>query len=302
MSSPDDIRSIGAAERDRRTLIRRALITAVILLVVTLIYSLFQIALFHERVAFLQKHGADLETEFHNSQGELVRGGYEDAPDKSFMPGPLLRFQRSIQGVHLSRSSRISDAEIDESFELLSTFPQLKWLTLEGFHINPPRAAALARLTQLESLALRTCSIDESCLATVLERAQLKYVSLASSRFRETELARFREPPAQETLRSLSLSNCPVTDQAAQLICGCNQLEFLELDGTQVSDQGVKMLARLPRLKVLILDHTPVTDSGVAYLSATPQLVELSLSNTSTSEEMLESLQQEIPALRVSDD
>mgnify|MGYP003666811331 FL=1 len=62
------------------------------------------------------------------------------------------------------------------------------------------------------------------------------------------------------------------------------------------------MLARLPHLKVLVLDHTAVTDAGVKYLSATPELVELSLSNTSVSDDVLDSLKQEIPALRISDD
>lgn len=302
MSSTEDIKSIGSADRNRRTLIRRSLIIAIILLAAALIYSVFQIALFHERVAFFQKHGADLETEFRNRQGRLVRGDPVNAPGRLFIPGPLLRYQRSLYGVHLTRSNQISDAGIDELFDLLTKFPQLKWLTLEGFHINQQRAASLARLTQLEDLGLRFCTIDETCLATLLNSDQLKQVSLADSKFNEAELATFHQPPVQGTLQTLSLSNCPITDQTAKLISGCNHLEFLELDGTQISDQGVKILARLPRLNVLVLDHTDITDSGVAYLSATPHLVELSLSNTGASDEMLESLQLEIPALRISDD
>ncbi|QDT30180.1 leucine-rich repeat domain-containing protein [Gimesia panareensis] len=302
MSNTDDIQSIGSTDRVRRTLLRRSLIITTILLAAALIYSVFQIVRFHEQVAFLQKQGAELETEYRNHKGEQRRVFYEDAPGRLFIPGPVLRYQRSLIGVHLTRSPRISEAETDQFFELLTKFPRIKWVTLEGFHINQQRASALARLKQIESLALRNCTIDESCLATLLERNDLKYFSLADSKFNETELAVFRKQPARDTLRSLSLSNCPVTDQTANLICGCNQLIFLELDGTRISDKGVKILARLPSLKVLVLDHTDVTDSGVAYLSATPHLVELSLSNTSTSDEMLESLQLEIPALRVSDD
>lgn len=302
MSSPDDSPSIKQADQVRRTLFKRPLFIVLFLLGTLMAYSLFLIVMFHERVAFFQKHGAHLETEFRNSRGELIRGGYENALGKAFIPGPLLRYQRSIDGVHLARSAQLSDSEIDQLFQQLTNFPQLKWLTLEGFHINEPRARALARLTKLEDLALRFCTIDETCLATLLGQNGLQHVSLANSKFDESELAIFHQQPAQKTLRSLSLSNCQVTDQTAKLIAGCNQLAFLELDGTRISDQGVKILARLPRLEVLILDHTNVTDAGVAYLSGTPQLVELSLSNTDASDEMLESLQLEIPALRVSDD
>ena len=302
MSSPDDSPSIKQADKVRRTLFKRPLFIVLFLLATVMAYSLFLVVMFHERVAFFQKHGAHLETEFRNSRGDLSRSAYENVPAKPFIPGPLLRYQRSIDGVHLTRSVKINESEIDQLFQQLSNFPQLKWLTLEGFQINQQRARALARLTKLEDLALRFCTIDETCLATLLGQNGLQHVSLANSKFDESELAVFHRQPAQGTLRSLSLSNCPVTDQTAKLIAGCNQLAFLELDGTHISDQGVKILARLPRLEVLILDHTNITDTGVAYLSGTPQLVELSLSNTGASDEMLESLQLEIPALRVSDD
>ena len=136
----------------------------------------------------------------------------------------------------------------------------------------------------------------------MLKTKGLEGISLADSTFEEEELVILKQGAAKETLTRLFLSNCQVNDDTAAVLSECRNLEILHLDGTQITDVGLKMLARLPHLKVLVLDHTAVTDAGVKYLSATPELVELSLSNTSVSDDVLDSLKQEIPALRISDD
>ncbi len=302
MSSDDDARLVCSAEKYRRVLVRRTLIAALILFCIACAYSFFLVFRFHTHVAAFQKQNAGLLANYGNSHGDPVVGIYGATPGPFFLPAPLIRYQRSLYSIYLRDQPDSNPEEMDELFQLFQYFPKLGELQLEGLLINQERAAAIARLPRLNTLSLKGCQIEKSCLATLLQNRSLTRIGLADSEFEDTELANLSQGAPNETLLGLSLSYCKVTDQSATALSQCRNLEFLELDGTQITDQSLKMLSQLPQLKVLILDHTAVTDAGVAYLSSSPNLVELSLSNTDASDVVLETLRQEIPALRVSDD
>ncbi|WP_339732848.1 hypothetical protein [uncultured Gimesia sp.] len=302
MSSDGESTVVRMSKNNRRILVRRTLIAAFILICVACAYSFFLVFQFHSTVAAFQKQNANFLVAYQNDQGKTVHGSYGAIPGPFFIPAPLVRYHRSIYSMHLGHQPGSNPEEIDELFRLLPQLSQLEGLLLEGFLIDPERAAAITRLPELKYLTLMACQIEKSCLASLLQSQGLAYVNLVDAEFDEAELETLLLSPTQETLLALTLSNCKITDTTATVLSRCRNLELLELDGTQITDQGLKMLARLPQLKVLILDHTKVTDTGVAYLSSTPNLVELSLSNTSVSDALLETLKQDIPALRVSDD
>ena len=289
-------------QNNRRVLVWRSLIAALVLFCMTCAYSFFLVIQFHSHVAAFQKQGADLETAFPNEKGDMVRETFEQVVGRAFIPASIIRYHRSLFAIYLRHDPNSNPEEIDELFRLLPKFSKLNELHFEGFVIDEDRAAVMARLPNLKGINLMGCQIKKSCLATLLQNSELTHIRLADSKFEEAELANLIQGEPNETLIGLSLSFCKVTDQSVSILSRCRKLEFLELDGTQITDQGLKMLARLPQLRILILDHTAVTDTGVGYLSSTPNLVELSLSNTSASDAMLETLKTEIPALRVSDD
>lgn len=302
MSADVESTVVRMSQNNRRILVRRTLIAALILICAASAYSIFLVFQFCIHVAAFQRYGAYMESFSRNDRGELIREAYGEISGRAFIPAPFIRYHRSLSSIYLRYVPQSDPEEINELFDLLQTFSKLEELNLEGFVIDPDRATAIARLPDLKELGLKGCQIDQSCLATLLQVKGLTHIGLADSYFQESELEILNEGTTNETLISLSLSNCQITDRSASVLSRCRNLETLYLDGTQITDQGLKQLARLPKLKVLILDHTGVTDAGVAYLSSTPHLVELSLSNTSASDEMLETLKQEIPALRVSDD
>jgi hypothetical protein len=302
MSTDVESTVVRMSQNNRRILVRRGLIAALILICAASAYSIFLVIRFHTHVAAFQKQNAYLETVIQNDQGELVREAYGVISGHSLIPAPFLRYHRSLFAIYLGQNTLSDPEEIDELFRMLPTFPKLKELHLEGLLIDRERATAIAHLPNLEVIYLRSCQIEESCLSLLLKIEGLIYLNLANSEFQEAELEILSQGSAKERLVGLSLSNCKVSDRSATVLSQCRNLEFLELDGTQITDRGLKQLARLRQLKVLILDHTGVTDVGVAYLSSTPNLVELSLSNTNASDAMLETLKQENPALRVSDD
>lgn len=287
---------------NRRILVRRTLIAALIALCAAIAYSFFVVIQFHLHIAAFQKQNAGLMAAYPNAQGELAQTNYGPAPGPFFIPNSIRQYHHSLYSIYLSARPNSNPEEMDELFRLFTYFPKLQELMLEGLSINEERANAIARLPQLKTLVFKRCRFEKTSLASLLKKDGLTHLSLADSEFPEAELEILNQGPAKETLVGLSLSQCHVTDQSASILSRCRNLEFLELDGTQITDQGLKQLARLPQLRVLILDHTSVTDYGVGYLSSTQNLVELSISNTSASDAMLETLKKEIPALLVSDD
>lgn len=289
-------------KNNRRVLVRRTLIAALILICAACAYSFFLVLQFHFAVVALQKNNAFLQSCYPNEQGQLVQVEYGMLPGRSLIPAPFRLYHHSLCCIYLRRPPAAQPAEIDRLFQLFAQFPKLQEIGLEGITLDEDRVNAISHLPALQTLTLKQCQIKTSCLESVLQINGLQQLSLAESDFPESALNVLTRGSTPETLLCLNLSYCKVTDQSASIISRLRNLETLVLDGTQISDLGLKQLARLPQLKVLILDHTNVTDAGVGYLSSTPNLVELSLSNTSVSDAMLETLKQEIPALRVSDD
>lgn len=302
MSADVETTSVQINQKNRRILIRRGLIATLIAICALVVWSVFLVLRFHSHVSAFQKQKAQLLVIDENDAGKTTVFDYGSAPGPAFIPRPIINYHRSVNWLEWDRQPENSSEEIDELFALLPDFHKLKEIHLSGFIIDQKRAAALSRITQLKYLSIWTCQLKQSVLMNLLNKKGLSGISLADSTFQEEELVILKQGAAKETLTCLLLSNCPVTDYTAAVISECRNLEILHLDGTQITDVGLKMLARLPHLKVLVLDHTAVTDVGVSYLSATPELVELSLSNTGVSDDVLDSLKQEIPALRISDD
>lgn len=302
MNSKVELNTVGTVDSNKRVLVWRVLIVALLILCVVIGYSFYLVIQFHRHVATFQKQAAFLTVPYIDDQGGLWEYAYGSAPQSKFIPAPLLRYHRSLYSIEISHRADSDPEEIDDLFDLLPYFSQLNGLGLEGMLIDQQRALQISRLNNMKTIRLKNCRFEKSCLAILLKQEGLTYVDLSDSTFEEAELNVLNEGKAKKTLLQLNLSNCKITDAGAAIISRLRNLEILMLDGTQITDQGLKMVARLPRLNVLFLDHTGVTDAGLNYLSSTPALVELSVSNTSVSDEMLDELRKEIPAIQISDD
>ncbi|QDT93945.1 leucine-rich repeat domain-containing protein [Gimesia algae] len=302
MSADVETEPVPNNKKNRRILLHRGLIAALIAICVLVVWSIFLVMRFHSNVSAFQKQKAQLLVFDENEAGEIAVHDYGTMPGPAFIPKPFLNYHRSVTWMNWQQQPESSLEEIDALFALLPEFHKLEELYLSGFQIDQNRAVALMQIPQLKHLSIENCQLEKSTLASLLNKQYLESISLAGSTFQEDELEVLNQISTKETLKVLILSNCSITDRTAAVLSECRNLEILHLDGTQITDTGLKMLARLPHLEVLMLDHTAVTDAGVAYLTVTSKLKELSLSNTSVSDDVVDSLKQEIPALRVSDD
>lgn len=302
MTSSEDLKSIGSQTKSRRTLFRRLALIALVLACLAGTYGFYLVFRFHEDVALLQKNKAVLWVNIDTDDSKNVLQEYEKAPAHRIIPGPLLRYRRSVAVIDLSKQPTATAAENDRLFAILPHFHQLECLNLSGFQINTRRTRLLAQIEQLKGVIFNYCQLEPQALEPFRQLNSLSTLRFSGSTFSEQDFQQLLNGPLKETLRYLMLSNCAVTDQSAEALAQCRNLEVLALDGTQISDQTLKKLTGLTQLKFLMLDHTDITDAGVAGLSTLTSLIEISLSNTDISDDILDRLQKNIPDLRISDD
>jgi len=67
-------------------------------------------------------------------------------------------------------------------------------------------------------------------------------------------------------LKTLSLTDSPISDAGLESLRGLTQIEELDLSGTRVTDNGLRCLRDLRRLKTLNLKSTQVSAQGVQQL------------------------------------
>jgi hypothetical protein len=80
-------------------------------------------------------------------------------------------------------------------------------------------------------------------------------------------------------LRSLGLSNTPITDQGIANLSKATRLESIWLHGTSITDRSLEYLARHRQLKNMSLHGTKITDDGLPALYSMHQLETVSLSD-----------------------
>jgi Leucine rich repeat len=142
--------------------------------------------------------------------------------------------------------------------------------------------------------------------------------------------------PRLLNVESLSLSECPVTEQGLAIlrgldhlkslnlarlehlrygspltglsdgclmpIQGLSQLQNLTLSGNRITNDGLALLARMPALESLDLDATDITDAGLVHLQGLKKLKSLSLGGTLVTPQAARRLQSALPGLEISFD
>ena len=133
-------------------------------------------------------------------------------------------------------------------------------------------AASIARLTQLERLALFGSSFDNAGMAHLKGLAGLS---------------------------ELTLVGTPITDEGLIHLNELSKLSELNLVSTRITDAGLVHLKRLTSLSKLSLSHSQITDAGLVHLKRLTNLSELSLSGTKVTDAGVKELQRALPSLKI---
>ncbi len=122
----------------------------------------------------------------------------------------------------------------------------LKFLQIQGRKLNDDELKVLSELSNLESINLADCDIDDHDLQILR--------------------------PCLQNLKHLWLNNNPVSDACMPLIAELRSLEDLGLGNSQLTDTGAEQLPELRNLKTINLSQTAVTDLVAESLAKCSQL------------------------------
>lgn len=195
----------------------------------------------------------------------------------------VIRFARTLPLLQCLRLTGMDAALEPSELRALAALTCLHELELTGEHIN--RAAdvdyrLLARLTNLRTLTLDSCSADASCVRSVPTLPHLHTVNLA----RNAAITSLRILAAATGLRSLNLQVVALDSQGVHLLGRlASSLTYLNLSkihitNTPVADAGARAVARLTGLCCLALQDCSIGAGGAVALSALTALTQLDLS------------------------
>jgi hypothetical protein len=174
----------------------------------------------------------------------------------------------SIRSLNLNGQRTTIKPFTDEEFGVLAGLERLDNIELVGLDITPAALEVLStcpNLTQIGSQYNRFGDEMWAHLAGVpnLEKLYQSYDELPVQGIGTSNLN-------PKTLRTLSISNSPVMDEALPEIGKLINLTELILERTKVTDTGIASLAGLKGLTSLQLRNTDVTAKGLASLKGLP--------------------------------
>jgi hypothetical protein len=181
------------------------------------------------------------------------------------------------------RGRRLTDADLVH----LTAFPGLQVVDLEDTPVTDAGLAHIARLPELRYLTLARTKITDDGLAHLRELPELRYLNLALTGINGTGLMQGGWPklaelrvdvtsvgddavagwPFRSRLRTLFLTQVPLTDAGLAHLRVATGMTHLDLTGTQVTSEGLKHLEPLTRLYQLSLRGTKVSGDGLPHLA-----------------------------------
>jgi formylglycine-generating enzyme required for sulfatase activity len=164
----------------------------------------------------------------------------------------------------------------DENAAVLSAFPQMTSLTLDGQDLlTADTLGVIGQLSHLQRLGLDRCvgfaDEDFVSLAT-LQRLQELY--LTETNAGDVAAAAIAEIPR---IHSVHIGNDRLTDRGVAELSRAFSIRELKLQSDAMTDASLYALGRVDRLERLTFVSAQVTGSGLGALVKLPQLRELSL-------------------------
>lgn len=148
--------------------------------------------------------------------------------------------------------------------------------------------------TSINYVSLSGPSVTDREIDVLQALPEMRSLTLTDCGVTDEGLSRLK---SSASLESLSVEGSGISDRGLIHVVVLPHLEYLSLSNTPVTDVGLAKLRRLSRLQLLRVDGTKVTDDGLVHLKAFRHLETLSLDNTQITDAGLAHLR-ELPALR----
>lgn len=221
-----------------------------------------------------------------------------------------------IAHLHGLRSLTIIDCETADGIvaRITGELTDLRELVLNQLSINDAEIASLAKLEQLEYLALDNTKVTSGVLRQLIQLPRLTELSLTGIQIRG-ELDALAELPS---LQALHLDATNLTDGDVPAIAAIPELKYLDVSHTKLTANGIKKLVqanqiedlwveglpiqlaaaeigKLSALRSLNLHNSDINDDGLSALYELRDLTALYLGGTPTTEAAIDRLRLRLP-------
>jgi Leucine-rich repeat (LRR) protein len=212
-----------------------------------------------------------------------------------------------ITNIKSLESLDLPDRATNRSMAYVSQLTSLKRLYFyEGDGRSPVTDSGLrhlAKLTNLEELALSGESMGDAGMVYIKDLPRLEYLFIRGSHFGDNGMVQIKDMKSLKMLTFhegvgyisdaglICISDIPnlnvlclhgmrnITDEGIARLTKMRSLKKLEIGSSQVTDKGLLYLSRIKTLERLDLPQQQkgITDIGVGYLAELPNLKELSI-------------------------
>lgn len=156
---------------------------------------------------------------------------------------------------------------LDEVLPLLSSVPELDYLSLGGAELTDENLRALGTLTQIRTLSIGRSDLDDDGLGGLSPLTNLRELRLSRNPITDAGL---KHLAPLRNLEKLDLSLTSVRGTGLQHVTPT--LRELFLTKSLLDDESIEHCKRFPRLALLYFESTKVTQSGLMKLADLHQL------------------------------
>jgi hypothetical protein len=150
---------------------------------------------------------------------------------------------------------------VDQVLPELKHVPDLTELSIWGAPLTLDDLGLISELTQIHTLSLQSCDIEDRDLTPLSTMVQLTELRLAFNPITDDGLHYLSQ---MNDLAALDLTRTTVTGVGLKSIT--SELKQLNLNSTRVDDSTIQNCLRFPRLQRLEFSRTKVTEAGLMKL------------------------------------
>ena len=189
----------------------------------------------------------------------------------------------------------------EELLKIISRFPLLDRLTMDGRHMTETMASTLADLPDLRALKLRDLPSDfEADRLTRLPLLTELYVGTADSAVYDDDFWK-----VVSGLNNLHILMCTegATDQSLEIARPMPQIEVLTVMSKAVTGEALaKAMSKFPNVASLTVNYSDWTDNDVQHLHRLKSLGKLDLTKNSASADSIKALSAALPKCQIISD
>jgi hypothetical protein len=177
------------------------------------------------------------------------------------------------------RDSTIGDAVLEN----LAGLRRVRKVLLNETAVTDAGMAAVGKVTTLQDVDLRGCTISNAGLEPLTALSELKALRLSGeSGVTSVDDDGMVHVAKMKNLKALLLDFLWISEVGLEQLAGLDKLEELYLAKTLVGDDALAMMSQFPRLKKLRISQCQFENEGLAHLAKVTTLENLDLSENNS--------------------